>query len=135
VLQDLVSPPGSSATLGGLPILLFVGDFKQFEPIRDTPLWKDHGAKATKDAKHALQIWRQVKDVIFLTEQMTTGRDPSVLRFTVTKRFGCLRAVMTAHFLRARLNRVYVVPRRRRCVQGSRYLLLYQGNALSNVTG
>jgi hypothetical protein len=92
------SPPsGSSAILGGLPILLFLGDFKQFEPVRDTPLWKDHGAKAIKDEKLALQIWRQVKDVIFLTEQMTTGRDPSVLQFTVTKRFGCLWAVMTAH--------------------------------------
>jgi hypothetical protein len=36
---------------------------------------KDHGAKATKDEKRALQIWRQVKDVIFLTEQMRQKDD------------------------------------------------------------
>jgi PIF1-like helicase len=70
------SPPaGSSAILGGLPIIQFLGDFKQFEPVRDTPLWKDRGAKATKNEKRASQIWRQVKDVIFLTEQMRQKDD------------------------------------------------------------
>jgi hypothetical protein len=31
---------GSSAVLGGLPIILFLGDFNLFP---DTPLWKDKG--------------------------------------------------------------------------------------------
>ena len=53
-----------------MPILLFLGDFKQFEPVRDIPLWKDNGPTATKDEKRAREIWSQVKDVIFLTEQM-----------------------------------------------------------------
>ena len=70
------SPPaGSSAILGGLSIIQFLWDFKQFEPVRDTPLWKDRGAKATKDEKRASQIWRQVKDVIFLTEQVRQKDD------------------------------------------------------------
>ena len=68
-------PTGSSAILGGLPIILFLGDFKQFEPVRDMPLWKDRGAKATKDEKRASQIWKEVKDVIFLTEQMRQKDD------------------------------------------------------------
>jgi PIF1-like helicase len=68
-------PSGSSAILGGVPIFLFLGDFKQFEPVRDTPLWKDHGAKATKEEKRALELWKQVKDVIFLTEQMRQKDD------------------------------------------------------------
>ena len=66
---------GSSAVLGGLPIILFLGDFKQFEPVRDTPLWKDNGLKATKDEKRAREIWTQVKDVIFLTDQMRQRGD------------------------------------------------------------
>ena len=66
---------GSSAVLGGLPIILFLGDFKQFEPVPDTPLWKDNGIKATKDEKRAREIWNQVKDVIFLTDQMRQRDD------------------------------------------------------------
>ena len=31
------SIPSSLEPLGGLPIILFLGDFKQFEPVRDTP--------------------------------------------------------------------------------------------------
>ena len=65
----------SSTVLGGLPILLFLGDFKQFEPVRDTSLWKDNGTKATNDEKRARQIWSEVKDVIFLTEQMRQEDD------------------------------------------------------------
>src|SRR5882762_1483138 len=69
------SIPSSLEPLGGLPILLFLGDFKQFEPVRDTPLWKDNGVKATKDENRARHIWSQVKDVIFLTEQMRQKDD------------------------------------------------------------
>jgi ATP-dependent exoDNAse (exonuclease V) alpha subunit len=66
---------GSSAILGGLPIILFLGDFNQFEPVRDTALWKHNGAKATKDERRALAIWKETKDVIFLTEQMRQKED------------------------------------------------------------
>src|SRR6267378_8162469 len=34
------TPTTSDAILGGLPIIIFLGDFNQFEPIKDTPLWK-----------------------------------------------------------------------------------------------
>ena len=66
---------GSSAVLGGLPIILFLGDFKQSEPVHNTPLWKDNGMKATKDEKRAREIRSQVKEVIFLIEQMRQKDD------------------------------------------------------------
>ena len=68
-------PPGSSVILGGLPIIIFLGDFNQFEPVRDTPLWRDNGPKATTDEKRARTIWKEVKDVMFLTEQMRQKED------------------------------------------------------------
>lgn len=48
---------------------MFLGDFKQFEPVQDTPLWKETG-----DPEGG-RIWKEFDNIIFLTEQMRQKND------------------------------------------------------------
>jgi hypothetical protein len=62
----------SDAILGGLPIIIFLGDFDRFE---DTPLWKTVETAMDSKTKDGLDIWRKFTNVIILREQMRQKDD------------------------------------------------------------
>jgi hypothetical protein len=62
----------STAILGAMPIVVFMGDFHQFAPIQAQPLWQT--PKGPLAALGQL-IWHRFKDVIILDEQMRQQGD------------------------------------------------------------
>ena len=57
----------STSILGALPIVVFMGDFHQFAPIKAQPLWQTpKGPLATLGQL----VWHRFTDVIILDEQM-----------------------------------------------------------------
>jgi hypothetical protein len=50
---------------GGLPIVILMGDFRQFSPVRGPALWKEPRAGNDEDANGQI-IWHQFTDVIIL---------------------------------------------------------------------
>ncbi|KAJ5761308.1 hypothetical protein N7520_008464 [Penicillium odoratum] len=61
---------------GGLPIVILMGDFFQFPPVRGPALWKEPRRENDTDENGRL-IWHQFRDVIVLDEQMRQSADPS----------------------------------------------------------
>jgi hypothetical protein len=59
----------STNLFGGLLIVIFIGDFFQFPPVRGTPLWKQPKKPKDEDENGWL-LWHQFKQVIILDEQM-----------------------------------------------------------------
>jgi hypothetical protein len=64
----------SDTVFGGLPIVIFLGDFNQFRPVRGHAIWSQ-----TSNDIAVLQsgksIWGHFTQVIFLTEQMCQAED------------------------------------------------------------
>lgn len=60
---------------GGLPIVIFMGDFFQFPPINGPALWREPRNGNDEDANGQI-IWHQFKDVIILDQQMRQAKDP-----------------------------------------------------------
>ena len=65
----------SSDLFGGLPIVIFMGDFYQFPPVRGPALWQEP-RKGNDDDENGRMIWHQFTDVIILDEQMRQAHDP-----------------------------------------------------------
>jgi hypothetical protein len=61
---------------GGLPIVIFMGDFHQFSPVRGPALWKEPRTGNDEDANGRI-IWHQFTDVIILDQQMRQAEDPA----------------------------------------------------------
>ncbi|KAJ5091039.1 hypothetical protein N7532_009723 [Penicillium argentinense] len=61
---------------GGLPVVILMGDFFQFPPVRGPALWKDPREGNDEDANGQM-IWHRFKQVIILDEQMRQSEDPS----------------------------------------------------------
>jgi hypothetical protein len=64
---------------GGLPIVILMGDFHQFSPVRDPALWKEPRAGNDDNANGRI-IWHQFTDIIILVQQM---RQAEALAFRV----------------------------------------------------
>jgi hypothetical protein len=65
----------SDTVFGGLPIVIFLGDFNQFRPVRGHAIW----SQATNDIidlQSGRSIWSHFTHVVFLTEQMRQAEDP-----------------------------------------------------------
>jgi hypothetical protein len=60
---------------GGLPIVIFMGDFFQFPPVRGPALWREPREANDEDA-NGQTIWHQFTDVIILDQQMRQAQDP-----------------------------------------------------------
>jgi hypothetical protein len=65
----------SDAIMGGLPIVIFLGDFNQFEPVKDTALWRTEETAKDSIVNEGLDIWKKFTNVIILTEQMRQKDD------------------------------------------------------------
>lgn len=66
---------GSPDFFGALPIVILMGDFFQFPPVRGPALWKEPRRGNAEDEDGRL-LWHQFKNVIILDEQMRQSTDP-----------------------------------------------------------
>jgi len=60
---------------GGLPVVIFMGDFFQFSPVKGPSLWRKPRDKNDEDTNGQM-IWYRFKEVIILNEQMRQAQDP-----------------------------------------------------------
>ncbi|KAJ5761292.1 hypothetical protein N7520_008448 [Penicillium odoratum] len=66
---------GSTDFFGGLPVVILMGDFFQFPPVRGPPLWKPP-RNGKDEEQNGKLIWLQFNQVILLDEQMRQAEDP-----------------------------------------------------------
>ena len=62
----------STAVFGGLPVVIALGDFHQFPPVRARALWQK---QESHDEKRGQQLWYMFKNVVVLDEQMRQQQD------------------------------------------------------------
>jgi hypothetical protein len=74
---------------GGLPIVIFMGDFYQFPPVRGPALWKEPRAGNDED-ENGRTIWHRFTNVIILDEQMRHAQDPKFQDLLHRARAGAL---------------------------------------------
>ncbi|XP_044718847.1 PIF1-like helicase domain-containing protein [Hirsutella rhossiliensis] len=72
---------GSKEDFGGIPIVLFCGDFHQFRPVQERAEQRHQHDKA-----HAL--WKRFTTVVMLDEQMRAAGDPELQRLLKRIRLG-----------------------------------------------
>jgi hypothetical protein len=66
--------PDSPELFGGLPIVVFMGDFYQFPPVKGLPLWRQPRDKKEEEVQ-GKEIWNRFTDVIILDQQMRQAED------------------------------------------------------------
>ncbi|XP_044715145.1 PIF1-like helicase domain-containing protein [Hirsutella rhossiliensis] len=76
---------GSRQDFGGIPIVLFCGDFQQFRPVQE-----DNSFKAEQRHQHdkAHALWKRFTTVVMLDEQMRAAGDPELQRLLKRIRLG-----------------------------------------------
>src|SRR5436190_23862523 len=62
----------STAVFGGLPVVIVLGDFHQFSPVRAKALWQK---QESHEEERGQQLWHMFKDVVVLDEQMRQQQD------------------------------------------------------------
>jgi hypothetical protein len=79
VRQDLVSSYNFGRYYGGLTDSDLPWRFNQFEPVKDTPLWKtkeSNTKKFTVDTiKAGQELWKKFTNLVLLTAQMSQKND------------------------------------------------------------
>jgi len=66
--------PDSPELFGGLPIVVFMGDFYQFPPVKGLPLWQQPRDKKEEEVQ-GKEIWNRFTEVIILDQQMRQAED------------------------------------------------------------
>ena len=56
----------STAVFGGLHVVIFLGDFRQFSPIQARALWQP---QRNSSEERGQRLWHMFKDVVLLDEQ------------------------------------------------------------------
>ncbi|XP_044714556.1 PIF1-like helicase domain-containing protein [Hirsutella rhossiliensis] len=89
---------GSRQDFGGIPIVLFCGDFQQFRPVKRSIVlpsaaisWDvDNSFKAEQRHQHdkAHALWKRFTTVVMLDEQMRAAGDPELQRLLKRIRLG-----------------------------------------------
>ncbi len=74
---------------GGLPIVIFMGDFFQFPPVRGPALWMEAREKTDEDVTGKM-IWHRFTEVVILDEQMRQAHDPRFRNLLVRARAAAL---------------------------------------------
>ena len=64
----------SSELFGGLPIVILMGDFYQFPPVKGLPLWRKPRQNNEEEIA-GKEIWQRFTNVILLDEQMRQAED------------------------------------------------------------
>ena len=64
---------------GGLPVVIFIGDFFQFPPVLGPALWREPRRGMDEDENGRL-LWHQFKEVIILDEQMRQQEEDAPFR-------------------------------------------------------
>jgi AAA domain len=82
-------PQDSTAILGALPIVVFMGDFHQFAPIKAQPLWQ---TPKNPRAVFGQLVWHRFSDAIILDEQMRQHDDPDFQGLLHRARTGTITA-------------------------------------------
>jgi PIF1-like helicase/Helitron helicase-like domain at N-terminus len=77
----------STTVFGGLPVVIVLGDFHQFPPVRKKSLWQ---AQDTDEEKRGQQLWHMFKHVIILDEQMRQQQDPQYYQLLRRARNGSI---------------------------------------------
>ena len=67
----------STAVFGGLPVVIVLGDFHQFPPVKARALWQQ---PRNHDEERGQELRHMFKDVVVLDEQMRQQRDPEYNR-------------------------------------------------------
>jgi hypothetical protein len=70
VVKNLSSD--STAVFGGLHVVIVLGDFHQFSPVRAKAFWQK---QESNDEVRGQQLWHMFKDVVLLDEQMRQQHD------------------------------------------------------------
>ena len=90
---------GCTQDFGGIPIILFLGDFKQFRPVQERSIlvpssefaW-DEGKTFKVEQRHqhdkAHRLWRRFTTVVMLKEQVRAAGDPQLQRLLTRIRQG-----------------------------------------------
>ncbi len=90
---------GCTEDFGGIPIVLFLGDFKQFRPVQERSIlvpssefaW-DEGKTFRVEQRHqhdrAHMLWRRFTTVVMLNEQVRAAGDPQLQRLLTRIRQG-----------------------------------------------
>lgn len=65
----------SDTVFGGIPVVIFLGDFNQFRPVRGHAIWSQtiNDIAVLQSGK---SLWCHFTRVVFLTEQMRQAEDP-----------------------------------------------------------
>ena len=74
----------STAVFGGLPVVIALGDFHQFSPVRATALWQK---QQSHNEDRGQQLWHMFKNVMILDEQMRQQKFHELLKRV---RNGCI---------------------------------------------
>jgi Helitron helicase-like domain at N-terminus/PIF1-like helicase len=77
----------STAVFGGLPIVIALGDFHQFSPVRAKALWQ---TQTSPKEKRGQELWHMFKDVVILDEQMRQQRDVDYHQLLQRARNSCV---------------------------------------------
>ncbi|KJZ70119.1 hypothetical protein HIM_10489 [Hirsutella minnesotensis 3608] len=99
VNEQLCRLRGSRQDFGGIPIVLFCGDFHQFRPVQERSIllpsaafsWDvDNSFKAEQQQQHdkAHALWKRFTTVVMLDEQMRAAGDPELQRLLKRIRLG-----------------------------------------------
>ncbi|EFY94377.2 ATP-dependent DNA helicase PIF1 [Metarhizium robertsii ARSEF 23] len=99
VNEKLCKLRGSQQDFGGIPIVLFCGDFLQFRPVQERSIllpstavsWDvDNSFKAEQRHQHdkAHALWKKFTTVIMLDEQVRAAGDPELQRLLKRIRLG-----------------------------------------------
>jgi hypothetical protein len=64
----------NNTIFGGLPIVIFLGDFNQFKPVGGHPLWTQ-STYNSPDLLCGRNLWGHFNQLVFLTEQMRQADD------------------------------------------------------------
>ncbi|XP_044714685.1 PIF1-like helicase domain-containing protein [Hirsutella rhossiliensis] len=99
VNEQLCRLRGSHQDFGGIPIVLFCGDFHQFRPVQERSIllpstavsWDmDNSFKAEQRHQHdkAHALWKRFTTVVMLDEQVRAAGDPELQRLLKRIRLG-----------------------------------------------
>ncbi|KJZ68635.1 hypothetical protein HIM_11974 [Hirsutella minnesotensis 3608] len=99
VNEQLCRLRGSQQDFGGIPVVLFCGDFHQFRPVQERSIllpsaavsWdEDNTFRAEQRHQHdkAHALWKRFTTVVMLDEQMRAAGDPELQRLLKRIRLG-----------------------------------------------